>query len=263
MGLILHKDLFLFQDKFKSNILKGTDWGNNGLALIARNKNFTIGIGQQAYYPLIDQTYAPPPVFYPPVPQTNSVDYDSLILNQGEDYMLVKEIGTSKLELLYRGSRDGFSGNAFHKKCDGKEGTLTLIKVKDYVFGGYTSVAWDSTGKWKSDSEAFIFSLRRGGQTSPVKLKIDQKYANKAIKGGSYHSIGFFYAFQFGEDLKVVNAMNNSFFSLLNQAGQCKYYECPEQWPSTIVKELITGQNGLGYNIEEIEVFQLKYSINE
>jgi len=130
------------------------------------------------------------------------------------------------------------------------------------VFGGYTSVAWDSTGKWKSDSEAFIFSLRRGGQTSPVKLKIDQKYANKAIKGGSYHSIGFFYAFQFGEDLKVVNAMNNSFFSLLNQAGQCKYYECPEQWPSTIVKELITGQN-VGYNIEEIEVFQLKYSINE
>ena len=221
-----------------------------------------IGIGKQVYYPKIDETYAPPPTFYPPVPQVNSVEFDSLILNQGEDYALMKETGASKLELLYRGSQDGFSGRAFHEKCDKKEGTITLIKVKENVFGGYTSAAWDSTGKWKSDSEAYIFSLRRSGQTDPVQFKIKEEFKSKAIKGGSRPSIGFLNAFQFGEDLKVVNDMDNDFFSLLNQVAQCKYYECPDGIPTELLEELVSG-GSMGFQIEEIEVFQLQYSINE
>jgi hypothetical protein len=35
---------------------------------------------------------------------------------------------TSKGNLLYRATRDGFTSKAFHSKCDGKGNTITIIK---------------------------------------------------------------------------------------------------------------------------------------
>jgi hypothetical protein len=61
---------------------------------------------------------------------------------------------------LYRSSRDGFSGEYFHSKCDGIENTLTVIKSDSgNVFGGYTDRAWHSNGGSLRDPNAFIFSL--------------------------------------------------------------------------------------------------------
>jgi hypothetical protein len=38
--------------------------------------------------------------------------------------------------------------------------TLTIIKsTNGYIFGGFTKLAWDSTGNGYVDSKAFIFSL--------------------------------------------------------------------------------------------------------
>ena len=49
--------------------------------------------------------------------------------------------------LLYRGSRDGWLSSDFHKHCDNKGPTVTLIKVVTtggkYIFGGYTDQSWD------------------------------------------------------------------------------------------------------------------------
>ena len=49
--------------------------------------------------------------------------------------------------LLYRGSRDGWHASDFHKCCDNKGPTVTLIKVvttdAKYIFGGYTDQSWD------------------------------------------------------------------------------------------------------------------------
>lgn len=49
--------------------------------------------------------------------------------------------------LLYRGSRDGWLSSDFHKHCDNKGPTVTLIKVvttgAKYIFGGYTDQSWD------------------------------------------------------------------------------------------------------------------------
>jgi hypothetical protein len=44
--------------------------------------------------------------------------------------------------LLYRATRDGFTGKAFH-----------------YVFDGYASSAWNSSDTWINDQNAFLFSL--------------------------------------------------------------------------------------------------------
>ena len=44
--------------------------------------------------------------------------------------------------LCYRASTDGWDVNVFHNNCNGKNHTVTIIKVGDYVFGGYTDIPW-------------------------------------------------------------------------------------------------------------------------
>ena len=37
---------------------------------------------------------------------------------------------------------DGWAASTFHSNCDGRGPTVTIIKVNDYIFGGYTDVSW-------------------------------------------------------------------------------------------------------------------------
>jgi len=85
---------------------------------------------------------------------------------------------TENVSLLYRASRDGFSAESFHSKCDGKQNTLTVIlTVENYVFGGFTAHGWLSKGAWKEDSRAFVFSLVNREKTPIVMKCIQPKYA--------------------------------------------------------------------------------------
>ena len=63
-------------------------------------------------------------------------------------------------KLQYRATRDGFTGENFHSKCDGIANTLTVIKSEHgNIFGGFTEKAWNSSGGFVADPKAFIFSL--------------------------------------------------------------------------------------------------------
>ena len=54
-------------------------------------------------------------------------------------------LGDARCAVVYRGSRDGFRAEDFHKKCDGRSHTVTIIKNDaGKIFGGYTSVKWTS-----------------------------------------------------------------------------------------------------------------------
>ena len=46
--------------------------------------------------------------------------------------------------LLFQASRDGFAAEAFHSKCDHKGPTVTIVKSRHYIFGGFTEVSWTS-----------------------------------------------------------------------------------------------------------------------
>ena len=96
-----------------------------------------------------------------------------------------------RLELIYRGSRDGLTADAFHAKCtDESPSTITLVKVNhrgtdsdSSVIGGFSSVFWVPTGNHKhvyhgddSDNEdtwydekdsphAFVFLVKDGYST--------------------------------------------------------------------------------------------------
>ena len=65
-----------------------------------------------------------------------------------------------KFNLLFRKSRDGSTGEDFHRFCDNKGATLILIETdKGYKFGGYTPMDWTSIFEDKTDDLTFIFSL--------------------------------------------------------------------------------------------------------
>lgn len=77
-----------------------------------------------------------------------------------------------KWRLIYRASEHGFSAADFHSKCDNVSNTLTVIKSScNHIFGGYTSVAWDKSNAYKTDSNAFLFSLVNS-ENKPEKLMV-------------------------------------------------------------------------------------------
>ena len=89
--------------------------------------------------------------------------FDSILLNETkrEDEFLNKIYewtGGKNMELLYRGTRDGMSGEAFHNKCNNKGPTISLFKNDyGYIFGGFASIDWTSYGNYISTSDTFIF----------------------------------------------------------------------------------------------------------
>ena len=44
--------------------------------------------------------------------------------------------------LIYKGEKDGTDAKDFHGKCDNQGETITIVKVEDKVFGGYSDIDW-------------------------------------------------------------------------------------------------------------------------
>ena len=110
-----------------------------------------------------------------------------------------------RCRLLFCSLRDGTTAAAFHRHCDRKGPTLTLIKDTDgNVFGGYTAVEWGSAadGTYLNDPAAFLFTVVNPHDDPPA------LFASKA-NGYSIdcHST---WGPAFGYDLCVLGAFNGS-----------------------------------------------------
>ncbi len=153
---------------------------------------------------------------------------------------------------MYRATRDGFEASAFHAKCDGKGNTVTIIKTDgNYVFGGYTAAKWTSITTYLSDTNAFLFSLRRNNVSNNYKLMIKSTQSQYAIYGLSTNGP----IFGGGYDIKIIDKSNiytgsNSKF--------CTSYLCPPGYTlGTTSNEFLAGT----YNkwlTTEIEVYQIQ-----
>ena len=84
-------------------------------------------------------------------------------------------------KLLWRGSRDGLDVMTFHRRCDNKGATLTVIKsMEGWIFGGYNPIDWktpedsrssswgSSTSKYSDCSNSFVFTLKNPNGTPPT-----------------------------------------------------------------------------------------------
>ena len=90
--------------------------------------------------------------------------------------------------MIYRGSKDGFKAEDFHRSCDGKGKTVALIKTKARrkyshekwikrkirTSGFYTDINWTSDRGFKSGSgNSFIFVLNK--EKEFIKLRCTNK----------------------------------------------------------------------------------------
>ena len=84
---------------------------------------------------------------------------------------MIRITNSKKCELIYRATVDGFTSKALHSECDDKKNLVSIIKNDlNHVFGGYTLVAWNIKSGWITDPKAFIFSLRRNGESQNDKF---------------------------------------------------------------------------------------------
>ncbi|KAG2373410.1 hypothetical protein C9374_012149 [Naegleria lovaniensis] len=134
-----------------------------------------------------------------------------------------KDLSEREWLVLYRGSKDGFNGKAFHQKCDGKGPTFTVIKTdKGFMFGGFTCKSWHSGNTDESDENAFLFSLY-----NPY---LNNKMTRFKIKSGMSAAIGcysnFGVIFGGGRDLIIYADCN------INNSSHCEFFGHTYQLPN-------------------------------
>ena len=89
---------------------------------------------------------------------------NKIIKNKNEVKRLLNWIDPNekyRVKLLYDASLEENTNKDFHKYCDGKGATITLVESsKGKRFGGYTRISWNYNFKnFMSDSNAFLFNL--------------------------------------------------------------------------------------------------------
>jgi BTB/POZ domain-containing protein KCTD9 len=187
----------------------------------------------------------------------NVNSFKGQILTNAQQYFeLIKVCEFSpndKWTLLYRGTRDGFGAKDFHSKCDCHSNTLTILKAKEseFIFGGYTTVTWESSAgfKFKSDPNAFIFSLTNK-DNKPVKMNIDPDPNRHDFAIYCRSSCGP--SFGGGVDLCIANNANTTMdsYSFLGRTYKHPQYE----YGTNEAKSFLAGS--YRFQLDEIEVYE-------
>jgi hypothetical protein len=150
---------------------------------------------------------------------------------------------SDKWTLLYRGSRDGFGASDFHSKCDAHNNTLTILKANgsSFIFGGFTSTNWDGSGQFKSDPNAFVFSLTNNKENQPCKMR----QINKTCSIYCHSDIGPIFG---SNDIHIGNSANTTASSFSN-LGKTYHHPQPSQGNSYLAGAYF-------FQLSEIEVYQ-------
>jgi len=109
---------------------------------------------------------------------------------------------TSTPKLIFRASINGWSSADFHRKCDGKEATLTIVKTtQNDVIGGYSDIPWSSKRGYIYSTESFLFKLN--GRQS-IRMNIRDGQSVNAV----YHNEEYGPTFGGGFDLCIKSYSN-------------------------------------------------------
>ena len=184
--------------------------------------------------------------------KTKNLDIDSNILSEiekGNEYLqkLYEWTGYKKMELLYRGTRDGSGKDIFHNKCDNQGPTMCLCKnEKGNIFGGYASISWTSDNKYHTANGSFLFTLTNIHGTAPTKFPNTQNY-DFAV----YHGNDRGPSFGRNHDLGISDNYLN------NNSSYCSFgYSYPDvlgKGNSTFSGDV----NNIYFKLKELEVFKL------
>ncbi|KAL3875164.1 hypothetical protein ACJMK2_038092, partial [Sinanodonta woodiana] len=155
--------------------------------------------------------------------------------------------GSKTFELLFSIKRDGCDPATFHRLCDNKGPTVTVLyNTNDSVFGGYTSIEWKSVDSYKEDNNAFLFQLRFNGNAKAKRFP--HRNGSKAIYDGKKYGPYF----GSGPDLSTfenIVKIDKEYFCLNGKMKSSTYD----------MSMCGTGQiNNDHMNVKELEVYQVK-----
>ena len=156
-----------------------------------------------------------------------------------------------KWELIYKATRDGFRAEDFHRCCDSKGPTMTIIQSKNdnYLFGGYAQTSWDCDGYYGQDPVAFLFTLANPHNIQPTKFfrKSNERFcvghSNKCgpCFGGAEKDEKKF------DDIEISTNANQ------NRNSVCSF---PSSYTDTTGMGEILFTGTKNFMVEEIEVFK-------
>ena len=183
--------------------------------------------------------------------KVQTTDFDSVILRHSkQEKKFLEKIfewtGFKRMELLYRGTRDGTTSQAFHEKCDHKGPTICLYKnEKGYIFGGYASISWTSDGSTHEAPNSFIFTLTNIYGIEPT------KFTSKDSNNVNHHS---------GRGPCFGNYNDISVYADFSSSNCAVYF--PTNYNDNLGKgkSIFTGDfnnNNAEFKMEEIEVFKI------
>jgi len=154
-------------------------------------------------------------------------------------------------KLLYKASRDGWEALDFHKKCDRKGPTITVISANGFLFGGYTPLSWESRDAYAWDEDSWIFSLTNPSN-EPVKMA-NVIAKGKDFKYSIYDAADHGPTFGGGYDIAIQSNANGSNQNYTNIGYS---YLLPGKiFGSEESKNFMTGS--YHFSVAEIEVFSL------
>ena len=166
---------------------------------------------------------------------------DSLILldNKKSKESIKNWINRDKnlyFKLIFRKSRDGINCSDFHKHCDAQGPTVCLIRTtKNYKFGAYSSIFWQSSYKLSNENEGIVFLLS---------IDLNQKF--EKIKKGAIQFSDYNYGPCFGDGggcLYLKSDLNYGFIQNSNFLTNC---------------ELTHGEEK-DFQVDEFEVFKVEF----
>ncbi|KAK8799476.1 hypothetical protein WA158_006025 [Blastocystis sp. Blastoise] len=182
---------------------------------------------------------------------------DSVILKGYTSYINILNswFGNKKpWKLSFRASEHKYKASEFHKYCDNKCPTVTIIKHighddKINIFGGYTTQYWESRKEkeYKYDSGSFLFTLSNEHDIPPTKYDILDPF--NALYWDKNHGPDFM-------DICIKDDCNNNNFSYIN--GHTCYYahHNTPQSTSLFVNTAEPKENNY-FTVEEYEVYEL------
>ncbi|TNV80815.1 hypothetical protein FGO68_gene6173 [Halteria grandinella] len=153
-----------------------------------------------------------------------------------------QEVGkpNQRCNLIYQATRDGFGSSDFHKACDNKGPTLTIIQTDDdHIIGGYTNEHWESTFKCKADATSWLFT-------------ISHPHPFKSLAGGKGIWCNQAYGPYFGYDDLVVDDNSN-----LSSSSSAHLEATSSQYQFCCGIHLLNGKGKTNFKTKEIEVYSV------
>lgn len=122
-----------------------------------------------------------------------------------------------------------------------------MIKTSNgNVFGGFTELAWDSTGLCYKDERAFIFSLVNRDNNA-LKCMFDPTYSKSICCDAAYGPV-------FGSGIQISSRANVKQTSFGQTGTQYKHADYPSE--TAQAKTILAGCHY--FQVSEIEVFRIK-----